>query len=231
MWKKAIAEILGTLFLVLIGTGAAVFGESMLSVALAFGLIVIAMAYSIGTISGAHLNPAVSLAMLLNGRMNFKDFIVYIIAQFIGALTGSALLQYFLIQSGKDTANLGATVLAEGLTVSGGFMIELILTFLFVFVIMTTTGKNGVPHMAGLIIGLALTSIILMGGTTTGISLNPARSFGPAILMGGTALSQLWLYFLAPLLSGALAAVVVKYILDTEIANSEKLHEKDQLIN
>ena len=107
MWKKAIAEGMGTLFLVLIGTGAVVFSDSMLSIALAFGLIVIAMAYSIGTISGAHMNPAVSLAMFLNRRMNFKGFIVYVGAQLAGAVAGSAILQYFLIQSGKDATNLG----------------------------------------------------------------------------------------------------------------------------
>ena len=107
MWKKAIAEVIGTLFLVLIGTGTVVFGDSMLSIALAFGFIVIAMAYSIGTVSGAHMNPAVSLAMFLNGRMSFKGFIVYVGAQLVGAVAGSAILQYFLIQSGKDATNLG----------------------------------------------------------------------------------------------------------------------------
>ena len=230
MWKKAIAEVMGTLFLVLIGTGAVVFGDSMLSIALAFGLIVIAMAYSIGTISGAHMNPGVSLAMFLNGRMNFKGFMVYVGAQLAGAVAGSAILRYFLIQSGKDATNLGATILAEGLTVSGGFIIELILTFLFVLVILTATGKNGDPHMAGLVIGLTLVAIILMGGTTTGISLNPARSFGPALLMGGTALSQLWLYFIAPLLGGSLAAFVAKYVLDTEAGAPGVEQEKDEAI-
>ena len=135
MWKKAIAEGMGTLFLVLIGTGAVVFGDGMLSIALAFGLIVIAMAYSIGTISGAHMNQGVSLAMFLNSRMNFKGFMVYVGAQLVGAVASSAILRYFLIHSGKNATNLGATVLAEGLTVSGGFMIKFILTFLFVFVI------------------------------------------------------------------------------------------------
>src|SRR5699024_10636783 len=135
MWKKAIAEGMGTLFLVLFGTGAVVFGDGMLSIALAFGLIVIAMAYSIGTIPGAHMNPGVSLAMFLNGRINFKGVMVYVGAQLVGAVPGSTILRYFLIQSGKDATNLGATVLAEGLTVSGGFMIKFILTFLFVFVI------------------------------------------------------------------------------------------------
>lgn len=230
MWNKAIAEAMGTLFLVLIGTGAVVFGESMLSIALAFGLIVIAMAYSIGTISGAHMYPAVSLAMFLNGRMNFKGFMVYVGAQLVGAVPGSTILRYFLIQSGKNATNLGATVLAEGLTVSGGFIIELILTFLFVLVILTATGKNGDPHMAGLVIGLTLVAIILMGGTTTGISLNPARSFGPALLMGGTALSQLSLYVLSTLLGGALAALVAKYVLDTEAGAPGVEQDKDESI-
>lgn len=230
MWKKAIAELIGTLFLVLIGTGAAVFGDGMVSTALAFGLIIMAMAYSIGTVSGAHMNPAVSLAMFINQRMSFKGFMTYVLAQLVGALAGSAILQFFLSQSGKSTANLGATVLSEGLTVSGGFVIELILTFLFVLVILTTTGKKGDPHMAGLVIGFTLAAIILMGGTTTGISLNPARSFGPAVLTGGAAFSQLWLYFLAPLLGGALAAWVAKFLLDTEAGAPGVEQAKDEAI-
>lgn len=231
MWKKAISEAMGTLFLVLIGTGAVVYGEGMVSTALAFGLIVIAMAYSIGTISGAHINPAVSLAMLINGRMDFKEFIVYVVSQLVGAVAGSAILQFFLSQSGESTASLGSTVLAEGLTTSGGFIIEVLLTFLFVLVIVTVTGKNGDPHFAGLIIGLTLTAIILMGGTTTGISLNPARSFGPALLEGGAALSQLWLYFLAPLLGGALAAFVGKYVLNTETGAPGVEQEKGESLS
>ena len=230
MWKKAMAEVIGTLFLVLIGTGAVVFGDSLLSVALAFGFIVIAMAYSIGTVSGAHMNPAVSLAILMNGRMNFEAFLTYVGAQLVGAVAGSAILQFILGQSGMITANLGPTVLADGLTIAGGFFIEFLLTFLFVLVILAATGKNGDPHTAGLVIGLTLVAIILMGGTTTGISLNPARSFGPALLMGGAALSQLWLYTLSTLLGGALAALIAKHVLETEAGAPGVEQEKDEVI-
>lgn len=218
--KKAIAEFIGTFTLVLVGTGAVVLGDpqsGLSGIALAFGLIFIAMAYSVGTISGAHLNPAVSLAMFVNKRMGLHGLLTYVVAQLLGALAGSAVLQFFLAQSGGDTANLAATTMAEGLSVTGGFAIEFILTFLFVLVIVAVTGKEGDTHLAGIIIGLTLIALILAGGTTSGASLNPARSFGPAILMGGTALSQLWLYTLAPLLGAALAAVVAKFALDTEM--------------
>lgn len=228
MWKKAVAEFMGTLFLVLIGTGAVVFEVGMVGVALAFGFIFIAMAYSIGTISGAHVNPAVSIAMFVNGRMSFTEFMVYVIAQLVGAVAGSAILQYILTQMGSDATNLGATVLADGLSVSGGFMIELVLTFLFVLVIVAATGKKGDPHLAGMVIGVTLTALILMGGTTTGVSLNPARSLGPALLMGGTALSQLWLYIVSPLLAGALAALVSKYTLDSEMGAPGVEQAKDE---
>lgn len=219
MLKKAIAEIIGTFTLVLIGTGSVVLGDGksgLLGIGIAFGISVVAMAYSVGTISGAHMNPAVSLAMYINQRISLQVLFTYVAAQLIGALTGSMVLRFFLSQSGGDMTNLGATVLAEGVTILGGFMIELVLTFIFVLVILVTTGKKGDSHLAGLIIGLTLAALIIMGGTTTGVSLNPARSFGPAILMGGVALSQLWLYTLSTLLGGALAALVAKYILDSE---------------
>lgn len=220
MFKNAIAEGIGTFALVLIGTGAIVLGDGvtgLLSVALAFGLTVIAMAYSVGTVSGAHLNPAVSLAMFMNKRISLTGLLTYIGAQLVGAAAGSAMLYFFLAQSGGDTANLGATVLADGVTLTGGFVIETVLTFLFVLVILTVTGKKGDSHLAGLIIGLTLAALIIVGGSVTGASFNPARSFGPAIFMGGTALSQLWLYTLSTLLGGVLASLVAKHVLDTEV--------------
>lgn len=219
MVKKAISEVIGTFALVLIGTGAVVLDSGdtgLLAIGLAFGLTLMAMAYSVGTVSGAHLNPAVSLAMYLNKRMDLKAFFVYVAAQLVGALAASLTLRFFLVASGKEIVSLGETVLAEGLSTSGGFAIETVLTFLFVLVILTVTGRNGDPHMAGIVIGLTLTTLIFMGGTTTGVSLNAARSFGPAVLMGGAAVSQLWLYTLSTLLGGALAAVVAKFVLDTE---------------
>lgn len=223
MLKKAIAELIGTFALVLIGTGAIVLGNGVsgvLAIGLTFGLTVVAMAYSVGTVSGAHLNPAVSLAMYINKRIDFTTFGSYVGAQLIGAVAGSGLLRLILSQTGGNVSNLGATVLAEGVTLFGGFMIELILTFIFVMVILIATGKHGDSHLAGLVIGLTLVALILMSGPTTGASFNPARSFGPAILMGGAALSQLWMYTLATLAGGALAAVAAKFILDTEASGA-----------
>lgn len=219
MLKKALAEVIGTFALVFIGTGAIVSDSGdtgLLAIGLAFGLTLMAMAFSAGTVSGAHLNPAVSLAMLINKRMDFKAFGVYIVAQFAGALAASAALRFTLSAAGREIVGLGETVLSEGLSVSGGFVIEMILTFLFVLVILTVTGRNGNSVLAGLVIGLTLTAMIFMGGTLTGASLNVARSFGPAVLMGGTALSQLWLYAAATLAGGALAAVVAKFVFETE---------------
>lgn len=233
MLRKGIAEAIGTFALVLVGTGTVVLGNSqsgLLGIALAFGLTVIAMAYSIGTVSGAHLNPAVSFAMFVNKRMDLKGLITYIGAQLVGALAGSATLKFFLNQSGADTTNLGATTLAEGLSASGGFIIEVVLTFLFVLVILTATGRHGDPHKAGLVIGLTLTALILVGGNLTGAGYNPARSFGPAVLMGGTAFSQLWLYTLAPLLGAGLAAFVANYVLETEAGAPGVELEKDEII-
>lgn len=219
MLKKAISEVIGTFVLVLVGTGAIVLGDGLsglLSVALAFGLSVVVMAYSVGTVSGAHLNPAVSIAMYLNKRLSLNEFITYVVAQLVGAVAGSAVLQLFVSQSGLDAASLGATTLADGVTMFGGFVIEFVLTFIFVMVILTVTGKNGNGQMAGLVIGLTLVAMILLGGTTSGASLNPARSFGPAMLVGGAALSQLWMYTLSTLLGGVAASFVAKFVLDTE---------------
>lgn len=176
--------------------------SGLLGIGITFGMTVVAMAYSVGTISSAHMNPAVRLAMYINKRISLQVLFLYVAAQLIGALAGSMLLRFFLSQSGGDTANLEATVLAAGMTILGRFMIELVLTFIFVLVILVTTGKKGDSHLAGLIIGLLLVALIVMGGTITDVSLNPARSFGPAVLMGGAALSQMWLYTLSTLLGG-----------------------------
>ena len=219
MLKKAVAEAIGTFALVLIGTGAAVWDSGntgVLAVGLAFGLTLMAMAYIVGTVSGAHINPAVSLAMFINKRLDVKEFVVYVVAQLIGATAATMTLRFLLSASSMDTANLAANTLAEGLSSMGGFAIETILTFFFVLVILTVTGKNGNGNMAGITIGLTLTAMILMGGANSGASLNPARSFAPALFTGGAAMSQLWLYTFGPLLGGAIAAFVAKYILDTE---------------
>lgn len=223
MVKKALAEVIGTFALVFIGTSAIALDSGntgLLVIGLAFGLTVMSMAFSVGTVSGAHLNPAVSLAMFINKRLDAKTFGVYVVAQMAGALIASASLKYVLSAAGKEVVSLGETVLSEGVSVAGGFVIEMLLTFLFVLVIVTVTGRKGNGQMAGLVIGLTLTAMIFMGGSLTGASLNPARSFGPAILMGGVALSQLWLYVVATLVGGALAAVVANYVLGSESAEA-----------
>lgn len=221
MSKKFFAELIGTFMLVFIGTGAVVFGNGLegighLGIALAFGLSIIAAAYSIGTISGAHLNPAVSLAMFVNKRMNAQDFLTYVVAQVVGALLASATLNFFLASSGQAVTSLGENGFTT-VSAMGAFLFEVIATFLFVLVIVTvTSASKGNGKIAGLVIGLTLTTLILLGLNVTGLSVNPARSLAPALLLGGTALSQVWVFILAPLVGGFLAALVGQNLLETE---------------
>lgn len=221
MSKKFFAELIGTFMLVFIGTGAVVFGNGLegighLGIALAFGLSIVAAAYSIGTISGAHLNPAVSLAMCVNKRMNAQDFLTYVLAQVVGALLASATLNFFLASSGQAVTSLGENGFTT-VSAMGAFLFEVIATFLFVLVIVTvTSASKGNGKIAGLVIGLTLTTLILLGLNVTGLSVNPARSLAPALLLGGTALSQVWVFILAPLVGGFLAALVGQNLLETE---------------
>ena len=220
--KKFFAELIGTFMLVFVGTGAVVFGNGVeglghLGIALAFGLSIVAAAYSIGTISGAHLNPAVSIAMFANKRMSSKDLVNYILAQVLGAFIASATVYFLLANSGMPTASLGENALANGVTIFGGFLFEVIATFLFVLVIMTVTSSSkGNSSIAGLVIALTLVVMILVGLNITGLSVNPARSLAPALLVGGVALQQVWIFILAPIVGGLLAAVVAKTLLGTE---------------
>lgn len=218
--KKAFAELIGTFVLVLFGTGTAVLGNGaegvgILGVAMAFGLSIVAMAYTIGTVSGAHVNPAVSIAMFVNKRISALELVYYIVGQLIGAVLGSLVLFYFLTSSNLPTTNFGQNGFGE-LTMGGAFIVEFILTFVFVLVIIIVTGKKGNAQFAGLVIGLTLVLIHLLGIPLTGTSVNPARSFGPALFAGGEAMSQLWLFFLSPILGAILAAVVGKFAFDTE---------------
>ncbi|MGC6770242.1 MIP family channel protein [Enterococcus sp. LJL128] len=219
--KKGIAEIIGTFILVFFGTATAVLGNGMdgigtTGIALAFGLTIVAAAYSIGTISGAHLNPAVSLGMWVNKRITTQEFIYYVVGQVIGALLASFTLLMILNGSDASTANLGQNGFGE-FTAIGALAIEIILTFIFVLVIMVvTSAKKGNANLAGIVIGLTLTMVHLVGIPLTGTSVNPARSLGPAVFAGGDALSQLWVFIVAPLIGGLLAALVAKYVLDTE---------------
>lgn len=227
--KKYFAEFLGTLTLVFFGCGTAVVigGASggtglgflgVLTIALAFGLAIVAAAYAIGDISGCHVNPAVSLSMLIMGRMSVTDFLGYVVAQVIGAIAGSALLKAIVgmtsldvLVSGLGQNGYGAAS-ALGLTMWGAVIVEVILTFVFVMTIIGVTSSKKTSHMAGLVIGLTLTFVHIIGIPLTGTSVNPARSFGPALMLGGTALSQVWVFIAAPLVGGALAAIVSRLL-------------------
>ena len=213
--KKYVAEFIGTCVLVLFACGAAaVLGCSTasadaayLGTALAFGLVIVAMAYSIGNISGCHINPAVSLAMLISKRMDAKDFVGYLVAQFLGGIVGALLLWAIL---GSNEA-LGQNGLYEG-KILVSLIVEVLLTFVFVLAILGVTAKAEYSSVAGLVIGLALVLVHIFGIHFTGTSVNPARSFGPALFAGGEALSSVWVFFVGPLVGGALAAVVYRFL-------------------
>lgn len=220
MGKKIIAEMLGTAILVLFGCGAAVIAGASIGytgISLAFGLAIVAAAYGVGAISGAHLNPAVSLGMVAAGRMSVAEFLAYAVAQVFGAILGAAVL--YLIASGKADYTLAANGLGQNgygagylgeYSMMAALVFEFVMTFLFVTVILGATGPRAAPGFAGLAIGLTLAAIHLVGIDVTGVSVNPARSIGPAFFVGGTAMVQLWLFIVAPLAGGALAGIVHK---------------------
>ena len=210
--RKYCAEFIGTFVLVLFACGVAgqtcapaSEGSGYLITALAFGLVIVAMAYSIGNISGCHINPAVSIAMLVNGKISLKDFCGYLVAQFLGGIGGAAVL-YAIV---KDTAKLGTNALYSGDALLS-FAIEVILTFVFVIAILGVTSKESNGSVAGLVIGGALVLVHLLGISFTGTSVNPARSFGPALIAGD--LSGIWVFLLAPMVGGILAAFVYKFL-------------------
>lgn len=213
-FKKYLSEFIGTFVLVLFACGIAgqtcntdaSIGSGYLITALAFGLVIVAMAYSIGNISGCHINPAVSIAMLAAKKMSLKDFIGYIIAQFAGAIAGAAVLNAIV----KDPTKLGCNGLVNGNDIWLSFIIEVILTFVFVIAILGVTSKKEMGSVAGLVIGASLTLVHLLGIPFTGTSVNPARSFGPALIAGN--LSNIWVFLLAPLAGGILAAVVYSFL-------------------
>ena len=217
--KKCLAECIGTFTLVFVACGVAAKvgcdasnGAGYLITALAFGLVIVAMAYSIGNVSGCHINPAVSIAMLVSGKMTFVEFIAYVVSQFAGAIAGAALLIPFV---GKESW-LGTNALFDG-SIGLSILIEIVLTFIFVIAILGVTSKVENGAVAGLVIGLSLTLVHLLGIAFTGTSVNPARSFGPALFVGGEALSNVWVFIVAPLIGGVLAAVCYK-ILDSKKA-------------
>ena len=213
--KKYIAEFVGTLMLVLVACGVAVVtGANVVATSLAFGLVIVAMAYSIGNVSGCHINPAVSLAMLITKKMNTKDFVGYVIAQVLGAIAGAAILGVLLEGFAVLGANGYGATGQLATTVWIALLIEAILTFIFVTTILGVTSKKENGAVSGIVIGLTLTLVHLIGIAFTGTSVNPARSLGPALLQGGEALSQVWVFIVAPLVGAALAGLFYKYILE-----------------
>jgi len=214
--KKYLAEVIGTFVLVFMGCGSAiVLGATVdtghLAVAFAFGLSIVAMAYVIGGVSGCHINPAVSLSMFLNKRMNAKDFVGYVIAQIIGAVVAAALL-FLLVESfgiNDYTGGLGTNGVGE-LGIGGAFIVEIVLTFIFVLTILGVTAQEKMASVAGIVIGLTLVFVHIVGIPLTGTSVNPARSLGPAIFAGGAALTDVWVFIAAPLVGAVLASVVYR---------------------
>ncbi|MGA0559752.1 aquaporin Z [Larkinella sp. VNQ87] len=228
--KKPLAELIGTFSLVLFGCGAASIsgisstgpsGIGLLGISFAFGLAVVVMAYAIGPVSGCHINPAITISMLVAGKIKANEAVSYIVAQFVGATLAAGTL--YLIQEGAPGFALGEWALGSNgwgpgylgaYNTTSAFITEAVLTFLFLLVIFGTTSRLGNGTMAGLAIGLTLVLIHLVAIPVTGTSVNPARSFGPAIFAGGAALKQLWLFIVAPIVGGIVAAVFYKGVFE-----------------
>jgi aquaporin Z len=231
--RKLIAEAVGTAILVIVAVGTAtltfgfkVTGSSaaagVAATALAFGLTLLGLAYTIGPISGAHVNPAVTIGFLVSRRMAATEAAAYVVAQVVGAVAGALILWGMVAGANGYTrtgTGLGVDGWAEhsmvGLNAQGAFATEVVLTFVFVLVVLAATSRLATPSVAGLAIGLSLTAVHLVGIPLTGTSVNPARSIGPALIVGGDALSQLWLFVVAPLLGGAIAALLYRYLFQT----------------
>jgi len=220
--RKYAAELIGTCALVLVGCGSAVIAGShigYLGISFAFGLTVLAMVYAIGNISGCHINPAITIAMLVAGKIKARDAVTYIVVQCVGAIIAAGIL--LAIVSGRAYYSLAVNGLGQngygskspgGYSLTACFIAEVVLTALFLFVIFGSTSKNAPEGFAGLSIGLSLVLIHLVGIPITGTSVNPARSLGPAVFVRGEALSQLWLFWFAPIIGGIFAALAWKYI-------------------
>lgn len=220
--KKYIAEILGTFVLVLIGCGSAVLAGSFIGnvgVSFAFGLSLLAMVYAIGAISSCHINPAVSIGMLASGRIGVKDTVAYIIMQCIGGIIGAGTV--YFIATGNPDYSIAIDGLAQngyglaspgGFSMTAAFIAELVLTLVFLITILGATSKNAPKGFGGLAIGASLVFIHLVSIPVTNTSVNPARSLGPAVFVGGAALNQLWLFWIAPILGAILAALIWKIL-------------------
>ena len=221
--RKYVAEFIGTMVLVVLGCGTAMLvgcdaanGGGYILTALAFGLVIVGMAYCVGNISGCHINPAVSLGVLISGGMTVTDFIGYVISQCLGAVAGTGILKLIFTLGGVEdkTGGLGSNGLAGVNGNAGaGLIVEIVLTFIFVLTIVGVTSKKaGHGSFGGLVIGLTLTLVHIFGIGLTGTSVNPARSLGPAIFAGGDALASLWVFIVGPFVGAALAAVVYKLL-------------------
>jgi aquaporin Z len=233
--KRLVAEFIGTFWLVLAGCSAAVIAGpaiGLLGVALAFGLAVMTMAYAIGHISGCHLNPAVSIGLCAGRRFPARDVVPYIIVQVIGAIAGAAVL--FVIASGKPgftTADgFASTGYAEhspgGYSLAAGLVTEVVLTFMFLWIILGSADRRAPQGFAPIAIGLGLTLIILVGGTVTNLSLNPARSTGTAVFAGGWAISQLWMFWLAPIVGGGIGGMAYRLLAGHGVESPQSPLEK-----
>jgi aquaporin Z len=237
--RKLVAEFLGTALLVIFAVGVATlsFGfkltgasvsAGVLATAIAFGLTVLALAYTIGPISGCHINPAVTMGFLASGRMGLEEAVGYWVAQFLGGIVGALVLwgifatspSYSRADVGLGTDGYGSNSMI-GINAGGAFLAEVILTFLFVFVVLGATSRLGSPGFAGLAIGLALTVVHLIGIPLTGTSVNPARSLGPALVIGHDAIKQVWVFILAPLVGGILGAIAYRYFFAGDATTAE----------
>ena len=219
--KKYFAEFIGTATLVLFGCGIAVVsGGNLVATALAFGLAIIACAYVIGDISGCHVNPAVSLAMLISKKLSFKDFVGYVFSQVVGAFAGSEILYVILKNTDIGVSALGTngygSLSAFNTTLLGALVVECVLTFVFIYTILGVTSDEKKSSVAGIVIGLTLTFVHLLGINLTGTSVNPARSLAPAVIKGGEALSQVWVFIVAPLCGAIIAALVFRCLNEPE---------------
>ena len=225
--KKCLAEFLGTFILCYVGCGAAVLNSNPVAGPLIFVFLIIGLASGFGGISGAHLNPSVSLGFLLTNQMKIKDFAFYIVSQVLGAFCGFLFLYHLLSSFKGEVTDLACNGYGElspsKISVVNAFFFEFFITCFFVYVILTNCAKQEAPF----IIGCTLGAIAFFGGSLTGGSMNPARSLGPALIMGGTALKQVWLFIVAPLLGGAAGAYLFK-IFNCECKKEEKKTEKDQ---
>ena len=207
--KKYISEFVGTFVLVLVGCGVAVVtNANVVATSMAFGLVIVAMAYSIGNVSGCHINPAVSLSMYLTKQITLKEFLFYVISQILGAIAGAAVLGLIL----GSYEVLGTNGYGDGKLLSA-LITEVILTFIFIIAILGVTSKKENTSTVGIVIGLTLTLVHLLGISITGTSVNPARSIGPALFVGGEALKQLWVFIIAPLVGSFIASIFYKYVL------------------